>query len=1156
MKLSAQSFPRFTLSFLAVTAGVLACLGSTSLDNGFDHPPPAARPWVYWFIMDGNLSREGITADLEAMHRAGIGGVILMEVDMGVPRGPVKFMSPEWQDLFRHAVKEAQRLGLQITLNAGPGWTGSGGPWVKPEQSMQHLVASETNVSGPIRFDAILPRPQPRKPFFGEGALPPEQEKARKEFYRDEVVLAFPALAGGFAIPDIDEKAWYVRAPYSSQPGVKPFLPAPAEFPPAPADACIPASRIIDLTRKLSPDGRINWDVPEGNWTILRFGRTTTGQNTRPAPLPGLGLESDKFDPKALDAHFSAFIETLLLGLGRPNKDGAGWTMLHIDSWEMSAQNWTAQFRNEFIKRRGYDPVVYLPVMTGRVVENLEVSERFLWDLRQTGQELIVQNHAAHLKELGRRHGFGLSIEPYDMNPCSDLTLGGVADVPMCEFWAKGYGFATEFSCFEATSIAHTMGRPIVAAESFTAGDGERWQLYPGAMKSQGDWALCTGINRIVFHRYQHQPWLDRVPGMTMGDIGSHWERTQTWWELVPAFHQYLTRCQFMLRRGLPVADICYLSPEGAPNVFRPPKSATRGNPPDRQAYNFDGCSPEALMQRMSVKNGHLVLPDGMSYRVLVLPEFDTMTPALLRKIRDLARDGAIIVGRPPSKSPSLAHYPACDDEVQRVAREVWGEVASESPGAAIDRPFGKGRVVSFPRARATAAALNPLSSAKWIWRAEGSPAASAPVGKRFFQRAFVLAPDRRFKTARLAMTADNRFDAFINGHLVGTGDNFHETYSFDVTEPLKPGTNILAVSVENSGTTPNPAGLIGCLMLDFEAGENLTIPTDHEWTSAPAAAQDWRAQVETDWLPSKELGPWDMSPWNKKSDQAPIPEIYPDFSQVAALLAKMGTLPDFESNIPLRYTHRSDARTDLYFVSYPGEHATTSRARFRVTGKQPELWDAVTGEQRALPDFSEIRGQTEIPLRFEPNQSFFVVFRQPAKNDAKVKSNFSGTTPVAEVKGPWDVTFQDNRGAPRQLKFELLTDWTKHPDPGVRNFSGIATYRTRFDWNPGRLAPGTRVFLDVGEVHVMAGVKLNGQDLGIAWTAPWRLDAARALKPGVNEIEFRVANLWPNRLIADAALPPEKRITWTTWNPFTKDSMLLPSGLLGPVRLLVEKRD
>src|ERR1019366_7536936 len=175
--------------------------------------------------------------------------------------------------------------------------------------------------------------------------------------------------------------------------------------------------------------------------------------------------------------------------------------------------------------------------------------------------------------------------------------------------------YSTEYSCVEAASIAHTMGRTICDAESFTANSSEAWRLYPGAMKSQADWALCCGINRLTFHRYQHQPWLDRWPGMTFGQYGVQWERTQTWWDMAPAFHGYLSRCQQLLRRGLQVADILYLAPEGAPHVFLPPSSAMEGSPPDRLGYNFDGCAPSALLTRATVQSNRIVFPDGMSYR-------------------------------------------------------------------------------------------------------------------------------------------------------------------------------------------------------------------------------------------------------------------------------------------------------------------------------------------------------------------------------------------------------------------------------------------------------------------------------------------------------------------------------------------------------------
>jgi len=663
------------------------------LRENFLHPPESARPWVYWVWMDGNISREGITADLESMKQSGIGGVIIMEVNVGIPRGPVSFMSPAWRTLFKHVVTETERLGLLVTLMAGPGWTGSGGPWVKPEQSMVHVVASDTVVTGPAHFDGVLRQPARWRAFFGDGLLPAELEKTKNEFYRDVTVLAFPTPSGNERIADIDEKALYVRAPYSSQANVKPFHPSPALFPSLPPGAAIMKNQVIDLSHAMTTGGRLTWDIPSGNWTIMRFGNTSTGATTRPAPVPGLGLECDKLDTAALNAHFDAFIGSLLRDLGpRKANSEAGWKWLHMDSWEMGAQNWTAAFRDEFRHLRGYDLFPFLPAISGRIVESPEVSERFLWDVRQTAQDLLLRNHAVHLKELGRRAGFKLSIEPYDMTPCADMSLGGIADVPMCEFWL--YGFNTSYSVVEATSIAHTNGKQVVAAEAFTSSDQEHWLAYPTSMKVLGDWAFCAGVNRFVFHRSQHQPWSGRLPGMTMGPYGVHWERTQTWWNMAPAYHIYLSRCQYMLRQGLPVADVCFLVAEGSPHVFRPPTSATSGNPPDRLGYNFDGCAPEVVLSKMSVKNGRLVLPDSMSYRLLILPERETMTPPLLRKIKNLVKAGATVVGPRVLKSPNLSGYPDCDAEVKKLADELWGE-----PGRnrIIEHRLGKGVIVWKP---------------------------------------------------------------------------------------------------------------------------------------------------------------------------------------------------------------------------------------------------------------------------------------------------------------------------------------------------------------------------------------------------------------------------------------------------------------------------
>jgi len=685
------------LLIISLSGLVFSCTNPGTNDylkKGFLNPPDSAKPGVYWYFMDGNLDQAGMTADLESMKKAGIGYVLFLEVNVGVPRGKVDFLSNKWQDLYRHAVREAERLGIRLILGSGPGWAGSGGPWVTPAQSMGHLVASDTIVYGPAEFNSILPLPKPKKPFFGDGSLTQSLKQQRDNWYEDVVVLAFPTPEVSLKIEMVDEKALYYRAPYTSQKDVLPYIPSPANFLET-TGSKIDQSKIINLTDRLQNDGRIQWKIPDGKWTIQRFVRRNNGAVTRPAPAPGLGFECDKFEKTAFDAHYNEYIGKLVERVHpTKNKKGGGWTMIHIDSWEMGSQNWSPNFREQFIERRGYDPIFFLPTYTGLIVNTLEISERFLWDIRKTSNELIIENHAGRFKELGQENGFRLSIEPYDMNPASDLDLGSVADVPMCEFWSDGYGFNSSFSCIEATSIAHVSGLPVIAAEAFTADNTEAWKKYPGDMKNQGDWAFCMGINRLIYHTFAHKPLPDKFrPGMTMGPYGVHWDRGQTWWSMSEAYHKYITRCQYILSQGKAVADILYLTPEGAPQVFLPPESALEGTAvmPDKRGYSFDGCSPLFLIKNASVKDGRVAFPGGGSYGIMVLPQIERMTPELLIKIESLVRNGATIIGNPPIKSPSLVNFPYCDYKVKELADTIWG--SGEIPQEITFREIGSGKI-------------------------------------------------------------------------------------------------------------------------------------------------------------------------------------------------------------------------------------------------------------------------------------------------------------------------------------------------------------------------------------------------------------------------------------------------------------------------------
>ena len=323
-------------------------------------------------------------------------------------------------------------------------------------------------------------------------------------------------------------------------------IPLRATYPVLPADSTIAKDRIVMLTGESCKNGRVNWNVPAGKWTLLRIGHTTTGKDNHPAPIDGRGLECDKLSKEAAEVAFNGLMGKVIAD-SRPLV-GEAKTMVstHIDSWEVGSQNWTPKFREEFQQRRGYDPLPLFPVMVGHVVDSLEVSERFLWDVRMTISDLVVENYAGRFQELARQHGIRLSIEAYG-EPADDLTYAGRADEPMSEFWSWDK-FGAAFSCTEMASAAHVYGKRILGAEAFTASDSERWQGHPAYIKDLGDWAFCEGVNRFVFHRYALQPWTnpERPPGVSMGPWGLHYERTQTWWEQSRAWHEYLARCQYL----------------------------------------------------------------------------------------------------------------------------------------------------------------------------------------------------------------------------------------------------------------------------------------------------------------------------------------------------------------------------------------------------------------------------------------------------------------------------------------------------------------------------------------------------------------------------------------------------------------------------------
>ncbi len=560
------------------------------------------------------------------------------------------------------------------------------------------------------------------------------------------------------------------------------------------------------------------------------------------------------------------------------------------------------------------------------------------------------------------------------------------------------------------------------------------------------------------------------------------------------------------------------------------------------------------------MEDGRVLFSGGTAYRLLVLPSFETMTPALLRKIKHLVEQGATVVGAPPRKSPSLMDYPQCDQQVALLAAELWGD-EEKPPTEVVERQFGRGRVVWGGELRphpVDTPASQTIQAARWIWYPESNPAVAVKPCTRYFCRTFDMEAEKHVRSARLEITADNEFQVWVNGREVTEGDNFHVIYTAEVHRLLKSGDNVLAVAATNSGEQPNPAGLIACLHVLYEDGSEQTIPTDGQWRTARDVPPGWPSpaiDAGAGWAASTELGAATMNPWKLESAASDrFPELYPDYEATVRLLSQNGLPPDFESDGPIRFTHRRMEPWDLFFVANREPEAVTANCLFRVAGKHPELWDPRNGTIRDLPDYVEQAGRIRVPLRFAPHESYFVVFREPAQvgdSVSRVGKNFPELRALGRIDGSWDVSFDPSLGGPRQATFAELEDWSQRPESGIKYYSGIATYRKAFDLPESIPLDGSPILLDLGVVHSIARVRLNGRDLGVVWCAPWRVDLSPAAQAKNNQLEIEVANLWPNRLIGDKQLPPNRQVAWTSFNPYRENSPLLPSGLLGPVTLV-----
>ncbi|MGN6728056.1 MAG: glycosyl hydrolase [Tepidisphaeraceae bacterium] len=890
---------------------LLACpalADSDALVAGFDRPPEDTRPACYWYWISDNISKPGITKDLEAMARVGIGEAFIGSIDQPGPHGKIKVMTDEWFDAVAHAIREGGRTGVHVGMFNSPGWSQTGGPWVPATQTMRYLVSSEVRVTGPTTLSrklppatqpfqdvAVLAYPAPlgdsdtlarHAPTVtcsvpitnpaawcddnettheliggrpkGEGPVTVDMRVAEpfvarslvlvpgprrldalcdllaegddggmrvvttfradrtKDGYnvsvipRAPVAVAFPAVTskhfevrfrpvsagGATGLVDIAELRLGsdARLDRSVEKQLGRMFPAPhpewnsyvwqTQAEPNDPRLVVDPAKIFNLSDRLSTDGTLNWDVPAGDWVIERIGMTPTGAENSPAPPTGRGFEVDKMSRAFLPQHYDAYVARVFERLTPEERKNVHHVI--ADSYEQGSEDWTDGFDKTFKDTYGYDPIPWLPVLSGRVVGSAAQSDRFLWDMRRLIADRIATEYVGGMRDVLASHGLKLWLENYGHwgFPSEFMKYGGASDDIGGEFWAGKSGLGS-IELRDAASCAHGYGKNEVSAEAFTG--GQPFQSSPWDLKLRGDWAMTEGINHFVLHVYIHQPYDNRLPGVNAW-FGTEFNRKNTWFDESKTWIDYLRRSQFLLKQGQFVGDIAYFIGDDAPKMSGP---RLPDIPP---GYNFDWINSE-LIQRMSVRDGRLVLPSGMSYRLLVLPPQKTMRPELLDKIKDLVADGAAIFGPEPTSSPSLKDYPACDEHLRQTARALWQDCDGLAKTQAT---FGRGQVFCGPA--------------------------------------------------------------------------------------LQPALDALRVSPDVSG---------------------------------------------------------------------------------------------LDASVP--WTHRAGPGFDIYFLSNQKSEPRMVTASFRVSGRQPELWNAVDGTRRDLTTFTDHNGRTEVPLTFGPRESYFIIFAKPA---------------------------------------------------------------------------------------------------------------------------------------------------------------------------------
>ncbi len=644
---------------VGILLGSAFSLMAQKLESEFKNPPESARPHTFYHFMNGQISKPGITKDLESFAATGIGGLSLFDINWHTPHGGVYYDTDEFHSAVGHMMKESSRLGLDVSIHNCSGWSSTGATWVTPEQSMKKLTWSEQSVKK------------------GQNVIRLEKPEALLDFYRDIVVLAFPTpenavyrLENWFSKALDDEKTLELAGEKKMGDGA-----FPPSFGKAPAKAAIAFDDVLDISHKMDESGKLNWSPKSGEWTVIRFGYTTSGEVNGPASEGAKGLEIDKMSSSVAELYWKKYLDKIIAY----GKDHRAFSTFLIDSYERGHQNWTENFDVEFKKRCGYDLIPRLLCVTGRILESTDYSERVLWDLRRTAADLTYENYFRYFTQKCHENGLKMELEPYGWGSFDALRVAQLADIPVSEFWqpkANKPWSGMQWNTLVAASAAHLTGKKVVGAEAYTRIKGD-WTLHPYVMKICGDRAFALGINRIIFHSAAHNPFHDNVkPGMTMGQFGFQNGRNNTWFYESTAWKQYLARCQSVFQKGEYISDILYMY--GDERGYNCWLKGVETLPEDWLPGNKFDLADLGTIDRLFVdESGKVrVRHEGKTlanvYEMLVMKRASLMTPETAQKLGKLAGQGATIYCDRPVRTPHLHRFDKNDKALAELVKKYW----------------------------------------------------------------------------------------------------------------------------------------------------------------------------------------------------------------------------------------------------------------------------------------------------------------------------------------------------------------------------------------------------------------------------------------------------------------------------------------------------